>query len=83
MDEMEFDTLRRYAAYIQSGLTLSEAQKLGFVQDANDAAHWNLAAKDPASYTADAPDSEIVDPSINDMSIIDDLLTRIKGMTND
>lgn len=76
--DLDYQMLRRYAGYILTKMTLEQAKEIGFVQDANDIDHWNLAATDPEGYTADSPDTEIVDVAIHDMTIIDDMLARIK-----
>lgn len=80
MDDIDWEMLRRFAGFMQGGLTLEQAKAAGFVQDANDEMHWDMAAEDPEFYTKDSPDTEIVNIAITDMKVVDEMLARIKGM---
>lgn len=74
--EIDSELLRRYAGMILAKMKLDLAKEMGFVQDANDELLWNEAATDPEGYTQDSPDTEIANPVV-DMSVIDDLLSRL------
>lgn len=78
--DIDYELLRRYAGYILGEMTLAQAKTVGFVQDANDEDHWNMASNNPEQYVQDSPDSEIPPLLIHDMTVIDDMLTRVKEM---
>lgn len=83
MDERDNQLIRRYASYIRSGLSLNDAKKIGFVQDASDEEHWTIAAEDPEFYTKGNSDTEIVDPAIYDETVLEDMMGRIQSMIGD
>ena len=81
--EMDYELLRRYAGYADTGLTLAQAKEAGFVQDANDEMLWNEAAANIDKYTADSPDSEIVNPTTYDEATWDLIWSRVSALLNE